>query len=113
MREIIVRVPSEFAHDFQTHWKLLRQAEGLGSDADLRESEEIERFDGVGLVEWILPLVDALTPVVTAALGYLVARRGEVEIVDGDRTEKYKNLSPSEIERVRKSLAGTRPKAEE
>jgi hypothetical protein len=104
MADVLIRVPAEFEHEFTTLWKQLRLFEGLDSSADLDNRESVDRFDGHALAEWVVTLSSAVTPLVTAVLGYLAARRGEVVIKEGDSIQEYRGFSPSEIETIYNAL---------
>lgn len=95
---IAIRVPTSVAHDFCLFWKDLRLAEGLDADQDLRVDEgvEVEPFDAVAMVEWIVPIVQATTPLITGILGYLIAKRGEIDITLPGRRVVAKNMTPSQ-----------------
>lgn len=96
MDEIIIRIPVESKHGFSSFWKEVRSAEGYNSDSDLKEAEELSRFDGASLAEWVLPLTEALPAILTGVLGYLVARRGEIEI-DG---MKFRNVTAKQVREI-------------
>lgn len=106
--EVLIRVPAEDAADFRLLWSQLRMAEGLPPALDLHGGERLERFDAAALVEWVVTLAPVATPIVTAVLGYLVARRGEIEVRAGSNVLKFKNMTPRQIEdamaSIRKSL---------
>lgn len=111
-KTILLRLPVEFKSDFALHWKQLRIADGLTPDMDLPDPVTIDRFDGAALVEWAMTLTNAIAPIVTAVLGYLASQRGEVECRVGDRTMKFRNVKPSQIEGIIKELnAGIKPDA--
>ena len=95
---VAIRVPTSVAHDFHLFWKDLRLAEGLGSERDLRVDDgvEVEPFDAVAMVEWIVPIAEATAPLITGVLGYLIARRGEIDITLPGRRIKAKNITPSQ-----------------
>ncbi len=94
---VFVRMPESEAGQFPTHWRTLRVAEGLDPSADLDEPVVTENFDGASLVEWAVPVVKSVVPLLTAVFGYLVAARGEIEIErDGERI-KIKNMKPSAV----------------
>ena len=105
---VTLRVPKEWEDEASSHWKRLRQAEGLPADANLKDGEIVDRFDGAAVVEWIIPLTEAIVPLLTAVLGFLVARKGEVEIRDGDQMFKFTNLQPKKIQKVMEVINGCR-----
>ncbi len=98
--EVRVRVPSDQAHAFALHWKDLRIAEGLSAQYDLGKPVQAENFDGTALVEWVVPVVAASAPVITAVLGYLIASRGELEIERDGKKIKLKNIKPSKLKEL-------------
>jgi hypothetical protein len=60
----------------------------------------MDRFDGSTLAEWAVPISEALKPLIGAFLGYLVARKGEVEIRDGNKMHKFRNMTPRQIKKI-------------
>lgn len=101
---VILRVPAETRAEFEEHWKALRFADALSPDEDLSGCEHLDRFDGIAFAEWIIPLTKTIAPLVTAALGYIMARKGEVEIRAKGREWKFRNLSPSQIKEVMEAM---------
>ncbi|WP_299632074.1 hypothetical protein [uncultured Roseobacter sp.] len=97
MSEFIVRVPADVAGDFQVFWKDLRVAEALDQDIDLGEPILSDNFDGAAVAAWVVSISPYIAPVITAVFGYLVAKRGELEIQKGDTTIRMKNLKPSQL----------------
>jgi hypothetical protein len=95
-----VRVPLESATAFRQFWKEIRTAEGLDASLDLLDPEEMDRFDAAALAEWIIPLTQYGSAILSAVLGYLVARRGEIEIGD----KKFRNVSIADVKEILKIL---------
>ncbi len=48
----------------------------------------MSRFDGAGLVEWVVPLAKDASTLIAAAVGYIAARSGEIEIRRGGELMK-------------------------
>ncbi|QEX18001.1 hypothetical protein FRZ44_33050 [Hypericibacter terrae] len=95
-----ISIPTKDAHGFQQHWKDLRLADALPPDADLQDAVEVENFDGATLVQWVVQVTPLIVPLVTAALGYIVAARGELEYDRGGEKIRIKNLRPSKIKEI-------------
>ncbi len=95
-----VRIPEENQVELILHWKQLRLVEGLSPEFDLTGGEMLDRFDGTALIEWVMPASEAILPILTAVLGFLSARRGEVEYTTGDKSWKFRNVRPRDIERI-------------
>ncbi|WP_162915175.1 hypothetical protein [Desertibaculum subflavum] len=93
---VLVRVPQEWEPDFRQFWKHLRMAEGLPATYDLQTPQLVDRFDGAALAEWIVPLAEHGSALVGVVLGYLIARRGEIEIGD----KKFKNISIQNVKEI-------------
>lgn len=93
---ILIRVPKESGYDFRVHWSELRLVEGITSEHELGDSDEISQFDGATLAEWIIPLSEAITPILTCVLGFVVARRGEIEI----NGMKFKNVTSKQVKEI-------------
>jgi hypothetical protein len=100
MASVTLRIPEEWTNELKVFWRQLRIIDGASSDLDLVDEVPVEPFDGQALSEWLVPLTQASTPILTGILGYLVARKGELEIHDGDKRRKFKNMSPSQIREV-------------
>lgn len=92
----IIRMPSEYETELTDLWKEIRIASAFGPETDLGVAEQCERFDAATLTEWVVPLLDHSSSIVTAILGYLVARRGECEVGE----YKFKNMSADDIEKI-------------
>jgi len=97
MSEIVIRIPADVAGDFQTFWKDLRVAEALDQSNDLGEPVLSDNFDGGAVAAWVVLITPYIAPVITAIFGYLIAKRGELEIQKGDTTIRMKNLKPSQV----------------
>ena len=97
MAEIVLRVPSDLAGDFQIFWKELRVAEALDPEVDLVKPITSDNFDGAAAAAWVLEITPYLAPVLSAVFIYLVAKRGELEIQKGATTIRMKNLKPSQL----------------
>jgi hypothetical protein len=93
---LAIRLSQEHSNEFRQFWREIRIASGYPANVDLAEPEEVARFDGAALAEWIPLLTDAVKTIMPAILGYIIAKRGEVEI-DG---KKFKNISVQDIERI-------------
>lgn len=98
--KITLSIPTTAAQAFADHWRDLRLAEGLDPDTDLQDLIEVENFDGATMVQWVVDVVPAVAPIFTAAIGYLVASRGEIEVERGGEKVRIKNLKPSRIREV-------------
>lgn len=86
--------------DFTDLWKDIRLQEGLEQTFDLSDPVESDNFDGVGFVEWVVPITKAIAPLITGLFGYLVAKRGEIEI-DRDGTKiRMKNMKASQLKEI-------------
>jgi hypothetical protein len=72
----------------------------LDYDIDLQDPIEVENFDGATMVQWVVAITPAVTPIFTAAIGYLVASRGEIEVERDGEKVRIKNLKPSRIKEV-------------
>lgn len=93
-------IPTADAHGFRQHWKDLRLADALPPDADLQDPVEVENFDGATLVQWVVQVTPVVIPLLTAALGYVVAARGELEYERDGEKIRIKNLKPSRIKEI-------------
>ncbi|MER9936515.1 hypothetical protein [Mesorhizobium sp. M0088] len=93
---VLIRVPKHIAKAFAGHWDEIRAAEGIPPDFVLPQADEVERFDAGAMAEWLVPLTSAVGPIITGVLGYLVAKRGEIEIGE----MKFKNISVSDIKEI-------------
>ena len=51
-----------------------------------------------------MPLLTAVTPLVSAAAAYLIAIRGEIEVQKGDERIKFKNITPSKLREILRIL---------
>lgn len=98
---ITLRLPAEARNEFILFWKELRLSDGLPPEDDLKEPEVVERFDGGGLVEWIIPRSKKIIAVLIAALGLLAAKRGEFEYRKGKEVWKFRNMTPKQIMEIR------------
>ncbi|MER8788039.1 hypothetical protein NKH71_09255 [Mesorhizobium sp. M0983] len=94
--DVLLRVPKHIGREFAEHWDEIRAAEGISPDHKLRDSDDVERFDAGAMVEWLVPLTNAVGPIITGVLGYLVAKRGEIEIGE----MKFKNISVADIKEI-------------
>ncbi|WP_341363754.1 hypothetical protein P8T57_16850 [Thalassospira sp. SN3W] len=92
----IVRIPSEHTHEFEQFWKEIRISSGYNLQTDLVNPEQSERFDANALTEWVIPLYEHSSTLIAAVLGYLVARKGEVEV----GKYKFKNMSAEDIQKI-------------
>jgi hypothetical protein len=98
--KITLSIPTTAAQAFAHLWRDLRLAEGLDLDIDLQDPIEVENFDGATMVQWVVDVAPAVAPVFTAAIGYLVASRGEIEVERDGEKVRIKNLKPSRIREV-------------
>lgn len=96
----ILSIPTTAAPQFRQLWKDLRLAEGLDPQVDLSDPIDVENFDGATMVQWVVDVVPAVAPIFTAAIGYLVASRGEIEVEHDGEKVRIKNLKPSKIKEV-------------
>jgi len=78
-------------------WKDLRVSEALEQSVDLPKPILSDNFDGASWASWTLELSKAIAPIVTLIFGFVVAKRGELEITKGDKTIRMKNLKPSQL----------------
>ena len=94
--EFIMRIAKAYAGELTSLWDEIRGVEGIDPEYMLANPQEVERFDAATAVEWIVQLTESAGPILTGVLGYLVAKKGEVEI-DG---MKFKNMSVRDIEKI-------------
>ncbi|RWM39907.1 hypothetical protein [Mesorhizobium sp.] len=94
--DVLLRVPKHLGREFSEHWDEIRAAEGIPPHYKLPAPDDVERFDAGAMVEWLVPLTSAVGPIITGVLGYLVAKRGEIEIGE----MKFKNISVSDIKDI-------------
>jgi Mg2+/Co2+ transporter CorC len=94
--QVVIRISKTFASEFASMWDEIRSVEGFDAEEMLEKPQEMERFDAATVVEWVVQLTDAVGPILTGVLGYLVAKKGEVEI-DG---MKFKNISVNDIKKI-------------
>jgi hypothetical protein len=73
--EVLIKLPKEFAGDARIFWKELRVADALPPDSDLPDPDTVDRFDGSALAEWIVPISEAMKPLI-GAVSWL-SRRAE------------------------------------
>jgi hypothetical protein len=52
------------------------------------------------MVKWIVEILPVVSPIFTAAIGYVVAARGEIEVEHKGEKIRIKNLKPSGIKEV-------------
>jgi hypothetical protein len=97
MSELVIKLPADVAAEFLTFWKDLRVAEGLDQEIDLGEPVLSDNFDGAAVAAWVISISPVVAPVLTAIFGYLIAKRGELEVQKGDTTIRMKNLKPSQV----------------
>lgn len=97
MSNLVLRVPADVAGEFQSFWKDLRVAEALDQEIDLERPVMSDNFDGAAVAAWVVSISPYVAPIVTAVFGFLVAKRGELEIQKGDTTIRMKNLKPSQL----------------
>jgi hypothetical protein len=100
MASISLSVPADHRDQFRQHWKELRLAEALDPEYDLGDPTEIENFDGGTLVQWVLQLQPAVTPIIVAGLTYLITSRGEFEYEKDGEKVRFKSLKPSQVKEV-------------
>lgn len=101
---VVLRVPLEEQSSFVFMWRELRMAEGLQPDFDLPQPVETANFDGGAMAEWVMHITQAATPIITGIFGFLVARRGEIEIERHGQKIKMKGMKPSQLNEVIKIL---------
>jgi len=101
---VVIKLPKDSQNDFQSLWKDIRLQEGLDPSEDLSEPVESENFDGAQLVEWLISLSPSSTNIITGLFGYMVARRGEIEIERNGTRIKMKNMKISHLKDVIKAL---------
>jgi hypothetical protein len=92
-----ISIPTKDANGFSQHWKDLRLADALPPEVDLGDSVEMENFDGATLVQWVVQVTPLIVPLLTAALGYIIAARGELEYERDGEKIRIKNLKPSKV----------------
>ncbi|MEP3232264.1 MAG: hypothetical protein ABJO30_05505 [Hyphomicrobiales bacterium] len=100
MSIIVLKVPSDLTSNFRDHWKDMRIAEALDPEVDLGEPVLLDNFDGAAVAAWTVSMSPYIAPIVTAVFGYLVAKRGELEIQKDDTTIRMKNLKPSQLKQL-------------
>lgn len=105
--EVIIRIPAEFGEEFRRFWSELRVSDSLPPEFELGAPAEIAKFDGQSLYEWLIPVAQTIAPVISAVLGYLAAKKGEVEIRSKENILKFKNLTPKQIAAVVDALDRT------
>lgn len=94
--DVIIRLPEENSGDLRELWREARIASGYAVNYDLENPELAERFDAAALAEWLVPMAEHVPALLSAVLGYLVAKRGEVEF----GPYKFKNMSAEDIEKI-------------
>ncbi|WP_404292173.1 hypothetical protein ACD578_08085 [Microvirga sp. RSM25] len=97
---LLISIPTKDARAFEQHWKDLRLAEALEPSQDLKDPVEIENFDGATLMQWIVELTPVVAPLVSGAMGYVIAARGELEYEKNGEKIRFKNLKPSKIKEI-------------
>jgi hypothetical protein len=97
---LVIRVPAEFTDEFLMVWNALAIVEKEDRKLVADDLAIARRADAASIAQAMVPLLQASAPIVTGVLGYLVARRGEVEIVLNGNTYKFKQLSGDEIKTV-------------
>ena len=78
-------------------WKDLRIAEGLDLEDDLDEPMASDNFDGAALSAWIMTMTPLITPLLGVIFGFLISKRGEIEIHSEGKVIKMKNIKPSQL----------------
>lgn len=104
MDYVLIKLPNNHREEFSSLWKDLRISEGLDSSFDLAAAAQSENFDGSEFTEWLVPLVSASTPLITALLGYIAAIRGEIEIERKGTRLKMKNMKASQLAEIIKAI---------
>ncbi|NVJ91537.1 MAG: hypothetical protein HWE34_07755 [Methylocystaceae bacterium] len=97
---VVIRLPEEKTDDFTQIWEELRIATGYSVNDKLPKPEQTEGFDALTLTEWLIPLYEHSSTLISAILGYLIARKGEVQI----GKYKFKNMSATDIEKILKII---------
>lgn len=97
MTNIIIRLPTDSAASFMIFWKDLRIAEGLDLEDDLDEPMASDNFDGAALSAWIMTMTPLITPLLGVIFGFLISKRGEIEIHSEGKVIKMKNIKPSQL----------------
>ena len=111
--EFVLRVSATEESDITRLWSDLCDKHNLESEHALADGITTQGFSGVDVVEWVIPMAEALTPIVTAVIGYLAANRsGEIEFSDGVKSYKFRKLTPEEAEKFL-TLFGKHAKANE
>lgn len=98
--KITLSIPTTASRAFAHLWRDLRLVEGLDPNIDLQEPIEVENFDGATMVQWVVDVGPVVAPIFTAAIGYLVASRGEIEVERAGEKVRIKNLKPSRIREI-------------
>jgi hypothetical protein len=104
MKQCIIKVPKDQEANFRAFWKELRISEAIALENDLPAGVCTENFDGASMTEWAIPLIASVTPLISAALGYLIAIRGEIEIPYRNGIFKGKGIKPSQLAEIIKIL---------
>lgn len=97
---VLIRVLLEDANNFRQLWKDMRVADALDQSLDLDTPVETENFDGAAMAEWVVPILKVATPIITGVLGFLIARRGELEITRNGQMIKMKGIKPSQLKEI-------------
>tara|TARA_R110002111_G_C5999385_1_gene372956 strand:- start:2442 stop:2771 length:330 start_codon:yes stop_codon:yes gene_type:complete len=106
MTNVVIRIPEEWSDEFVNLWRQLRLIDGGDVELDLGPGDSVEPFDGQAFAEWVIILSDSSIPIMTAILGFLVAKRGECEISSEDKVYKFKSMKTSKIREVMDIIEG-------
>ncbi len=97
---ITMRIDSAHRGAFEELWKEFVSLEVAGPEADLGSASETRGADGAWLYQWTVQMAPEVVPIVTAILGFLIAKRGEIEITSKGQKLKFKNMKPRQIAEV-------------
>lgn len=100
MAKIWISVPTDQSDEFERNWRELRLAEALDPEFDLTDPATIENFDSATIVQWAVDLKEVGLGLVSAALTYLIAARGEFEYEKDGEKFRFKNLKPSKVREI-------------
>ncbi|WP_041927037.1 hypothetical protein [Methylocystis sp. SC2] len=97
---IVLRIPAEFKDEFLKLWNSLAEMQDCTSQLSAGDIAVASRGDAVNIMQAIVPLVQVSAPIVTGMLGYIIARRGEVEIVKNGNTYRFKSINKDDMKAI-------------
>lgn len=97
MAEVKFLIAELEGKEFQSFAHQARLALGYPPEITLNSEITTKNFDGQSIVEMAMSAASDVAPLVTALVGYIIAKRGEIKIKKGKTEYHFKNIKKTDV----------------